>query len=894
MVCKSNKFFQSLVLLLSLGYLQVQPGAENCPWLSWQPDFSGRIWPELSQKYPLTYHVLHNHNIDWYGGDIHGFIYSCLRNKSKRQALIKQFFGEKSYSVDEATLAKMNDEEFFEFFNTQICQSMSPQEKENLLTEGGKPEDLFRIELIYMAIARANTYKMFVINELCRKSFDENLECPKCLELSVKRVQAQLEKKDKQGSEEQSPKDFVIRLCPQHKNRSKTAQGVFSSMDASSSNQPEDKPALDQNPSLEGWRQLEEAGAIAQTSPAFATDLKLFVGDEPEYHQSLMLRIKRTQTNYGYAFFDYMFATPSNDYQTLLNRQTLVKELSQDDELYNRLRTALDKIERCQVVLNAFIFNQPLALTNKELLLYPEGSKPLEMFEMVGDLFAITPLKRLLEHANRNKLAIFAARPLKAWIELFAIITPIATILAGHNGLISKIMKLQEVDKGVATQTKRLPTLSEIKAGSIDYFGSRGTETGSQYAWIPKGLLFLAGGVSTLFLMIKGGQYLTGAFESLGALVHSGFKTKKAISNVSKTSSALNQARKAVEALRDFWNATLELHNALSEFKGNKAALTLVGDLHEFASRKSELTEKMKGISKNPSFASVLSVFRSTFPLRWQLARPLEAIGQIDAFMAAATLVREHQAAKNSYCFSDFRKSAQPGFALEEFWNPYLLAAEAVPNCLSLGFEKSERNMLLCGPNAGGKSTILRAAASCILMSQVFGIAPAKSCSFSIYDCFASSMTTKDNPAEKKSLFMVQAESIDRIRKLLAKNAGQQKLSFVTIDEIYGGTGAQSAVPMGLTFGLEAAQNLFSTLLVSSHFFEMSEIEPMSQGTFRNFKVIKEVGLEGQVKMTYKLAVGKPDRFNDAVGIEVAENCGVDAGFISKAKALKQKLYRGQ
>lgn len=898
-------FYNKVLLRFAVfGFLIFSPlsSAENCSWLSWGPDYSGNISRKLCEKFKPSYITLYNNERSWYGNSLEGFIYSCRNSEVKKEAFKKKFFGQDDEGSSK--LVGLYSDSFI-----KALEVSDPEKAEEYKKTRKKAFDEFVLDAVDRVYSRVCVYEMFLVNELCRKSGQEQIECEKCLELTAK--QAMMALADQRAGEKKgrTPRRFVRRFCAEHKKRgAEIGSGIFAAKDYSQSIQAKHRPALEQNPEIENWRDIDKPGSKASLSSSMASDLRIFVGDEEEPFENLLLRIKRTQTDYGYAAFDYLVANPSSDYETLLSRRELVRRLVEDDELYEKTRDALAKMARSQSQVTSFLFERHDCFTDKSLWLYPEGCTPLKIFEKLGD-FGLTPFKRIMEAVNRNPLFITVGKPLRPLGDIWAVAAPLFFVLAGKRGLLKYVSdkgllkggKQFCKDKGddIADQYRLFisPSKEDVALGKAKKLDSPNVERAK---FVAKCFLWAFTGLQGALLTTRlTRNYLLGPADSLDSLICSGANAKSIYrSGVKTTPAVYKSAKKMALGLSDFVTSCRGLSALMAQNPVGSGALTLLDDLHDFVSGHNQeikpILSKLESCKASSSRGHILSTIREAYPIRWFFSKPLEAVGQIDAFVAAATLVREHRKkGGNGFCFADFRKTKTPGFRISDFWNPYINSEEAVPNSLSLGWGDSEKHMLLCGPNGGGKSTLLRAVATCILMGQVFGISPAKSCSFSIYDLFDSCMATKDKPADKRSLFMVQSDEVNKMRQVISAANHAGKLAFVVIDEIYGGTGEESAVPLGLAFGQEVTENPSSSVLLSSHFWNMGVLESMSNGIFKNFRVIKEKaeGDSGRIKLTYKLAEGRPDKFEDAVGIQVAQNCGTDEFFIGKAKELKQKLY---
>ena len=95
---------------------------------------------------------------------------------------------------------------------------------------------------------------------------------------------------------------------------------------------------------------------------------------------------------------------------------------------------------------------------------------------------------------------------------------------------------------------------------------------------------------------------------------------------------------------------------------------------------------------------------------------------------------------------------ADTAFRVQDLYHPLL--TDPVSNSLEAG-----RPVLLTGSNASGKSTFLKAAALCALLSQSTGIAPAKSYSGAYYRIYTS-MALRDSLRDGESYFIVEIHNV--------------------------------------------------------------------------------------------------------------------------------------
>jgi len=102
-----------------------------------------------------------------------------------------------------------------------------------------------------------------------------------------------------------------------------------------------------------------------------------------------------------------------------------------------------------------------------------------------------------------------------------------------------------------------------------------------------------------------------------------------------------------------------------------------------------------------------------------------------------------------------------------------------------------ETNIIITGPNASGKTTILKASMLNILLSQQFGYGCYKSAKIKIYDMFHSYLNIPDTSG-RDSLFQAEARRCKDILECIHDNTN--KMHCCIFDEIYSGTNPNDAV----------------------------------------------------------------------------------------------------
>ncbi len=211
-----------------------------------------------------------------------------------------------------------------------------------------------------------------------------------------------------------------------------------------------------------------------------------------------------------------------------------------------------------------------------------------------------------------------------------------------------------------------------------------------------------------------------------------------------------------------------------------------------------------------------------------RLSKLFASIAELDAYNALATKIIESQQQKNKLCFVSFLNEEKPALQGANFWN--VLVSNAVPSSLS-----EDRHIILTGPNAGGKTTSIRALLQNIVLGQTFGIAAADSFAFTPFDMIESYLNISDDLINGLSLF---ASEVKRAQGILhkIKSLEPNKKYFFALDELFTGTRAEEGEKCAYEFIKKINEFDGVQFVYATHFGKLTEL---SQETLRctNYKV---------------------------------------------------------
>ncbi|KAJ1906678.1 Mismatch repair protein msh3 [Coemansia sp. IMI 209127] len=169
-----------------------------------------------------------------------------------------------------------------------------------------------------------------------------------------------------------------------------------------------------------------------------------------------------------------------------------------------------------------------------------------------------------------------------------------------------------------------------------------------------------------------------------------------------------------------------------------------------------------------------------------ELRQLVSSLATLDALFSLAILAR-----RDGYCKPALIDAAKGDYAsvdLADAVNPILGCTNAtyVPNAVSLGCtdkgSDAPRAMILTGPNAGGKSSLIRTVALTCIMAQCGSYVPASHARLSIIDAIFTRMGASDNLMAGESTFMVEMRETQELMRQVTPR------SLAILDELGRGT----------------------------------------------------------------------------------------------------------
>lgn len=236
--------------------------------------------------------------------------------------------------------------------------------------------------------------------------------------------------------------------------------------------------------------------------------------------------------------------------------------------------------------------------------------------------------------------------------------------------------------------------------------------------------------------------------------------------------------------------------------------------------------------------------------------------GELDSYVSMAKLVQEFEDENNNegaptrYSFVDFEENSDyPRFEAIHYWNPMFSAKRAVPNHMNIGQDGKARGIIVTGANAGGKSGNIKAILTSIILAQTFGIASAEKLKMTVFSFIQATLKSNDDTANNKSRFQVEALDMARVMQRVI-SLPKDKFCAIFSDELFAGTEVEPAIALTRRICLSIAGMDNVMYILATHYKDLTKLELMTDGIFKNFKVEVIKLPDGTLHRPYKLIEG--------------------------------------
>ncbi|MEM9569447.1 MAG: hypothetical protein AAF900_00615 [Bacteroidota bacterium] len=556
---------------------------------------------------------------------------------------------------------------------------------------------------------------------------------------------------------------------------------------------------------LEGSKLLEESLAQSKNTLDFYSwqDLDLLCGNQATPDKNLHAKIDRTVTTLGKCVLATKLVSPSTAQEEIVKKQQIIKVLYEDAELRKNLGAELSRIKEDEA---------------KRASLWSKSS-PLKQDKYTGELQALFYRLYFFKRKEGSGLTIWTPSATSAsklqWLKRitdFFSIYFYSLFALGYNFFLYRMRRWllgASVYDNIFIVLGILGCLFMLFTGPVRYYRMKKPV-----------ISFLAEHMATLQTFVK-----------------SAYKINTIVMSHPKLKELYKDELKAVRYLWDMGKKKSDLGRMICALQGP--------------------SWKNWGYFMSPT-GQLLAAYTIFEKRKRVFANAFYEIGKLDVHFSTASLIQETEGdqLENRYVFSDvLSPKAKDDVVVkgERIWHPCLAREAAVSNDLSLDSQKGNRLIVITGANMGGKSTYILSSGLGVLLSQCFGIAPAKSFSHTCFKKFITYVNPSQNLARGLSLAGAAFEVLKTHKKALDATDGPV---FAIIDEILNGVDAK----MGLDVSRDILESRYKkypncVTLLTTHYMKLSELDRLPGVANKHVEAI--VVAKGMpIKFTYKILDG--------------------------------------
>jgi len=246
-----------------------------------------------------------------------------------------------------------------------------------------------------------------------------------------------------------------------------------------------------------------------------------------------------------------------------------------------------------------------------------------------------------------------------------------------------------------------------------------------------------------------------------------------------------------------------------------------------------------------------------------------QALGELDVIAALALV-----AADNDFVKPELSTDGE--IIIRDCRHPVLdrdMRGGFVPNDVSFG--RTNRFLILTGPNMAGKSTYMRQIALCMIMAQMGGFVPASFASMGIVDRIFTRVGAYDDLTSGQSTFMIE---MTELANILTSATPQ---SLILLDEI----GRVTSTFDGLSIAWADSEYLHNKVkaktIFATHYHQLTQLADVLSGVENYNIAVKE---EGDSVVFLRTVV--PGATDKSYGIHVAKLAGVPKEVITRSKEI--------
>jgi len=271
------------------------------------------------------------------------------------------------------------------------------------------------------------------------------------------------------------------------------------------------------------------------------------------------------------------------------------------------------------------------------------------------------------------------------------------------------------------------------------------------------------------------------------------------------------------------------------------------------------------------NFGKQLSIFKTI--VKTDVILILNRFYFIDALLGIVKLKNNLQ-----LCLPKFINHTSQSINIRDLWHPCLEQSKCVKNDINMS------NLILTGPNAGGKSTFIKALGLNVYMAQTIGVCSSSSIEFQPFYFMNTQINIPDCKGQE-SLF--EAEMNRCMYNLETIEICQEHPSIVIMDEIFNSTNIVEAVSGAYSILEKMASYKNCLTVITTHFSYLTKLK--KQNLFDCYRMNVVYDENNQILYPYKIDKGVSKQY---VALELLKNRGFGKNIIDRAVEIKTRFVK--
>ncbi len=224
----------------------------------------------------------------------------------------------------------------------------------------------------------------------------------------------------------------------------------------------------------------------------------------------------------------------------------------------------------------------------------------------------------------------------------------------------------------------------------------------------------------------------------------------------------------------------------------------------------------------------------------------------------------------------------KPRVKVKQVWHPSIKHDIVVRNNMIMN---AKHNAILTGPNAGGKSTLVKSVLLSILLAQTLGVVNAEELVLTPFSFINSQISIPDCKG-KESLFEAEMHrckyNLEFIRSM------QTGFSFVIMDEIFNSTNPIEGISGAYAIAKSLGALKSTIVMFTTHYSYLTKLQKDTK-RFVNYKMDVNYNSDTGFVFPYKLCRGISKQY---IALDLLRSKGFTDDIVEEALRIKDKLTR--